>query len=727
MRIRTKLTLIFLLLAVVPLTGIVFYNYWSSLQTFRQAVEREVVAEAEELTARLDTAKQDLGRQLQAFGSISLQELSPDTGATASGTTSSGNDVAAAIRLELGELAPVVQSVEVIPAAPEAPAPIAPIDIPSELHLSERGLGLPESFVIYLDQVMEEAATADATGEALEHARQATELFLQELGGEESREALRLEAEGERLEEQLEIHERQVEALDEAIHEPDLSSTQRRQLVREQEAARRALKKLARERGRLEAREIENLQTGWERAQSLLGDSFAWEILEQGQVLGQLRAQISPENLLGAVLSQTRPEQGEIPFALDGEGRIYTVTSEAEEIIADLDPADLHRSEDDTTQMAFRRDWLVVASPDPDSEVVLGIARPIGKSLASMRATAARNFGLGLGMITLALIGIMPLSSRVTRNLTKLSHSVDQMAAGNLDIKVDVTSRDEVGHLANAVNRMAGDLQQNQERLIDEIQRRKEQETRERLLAAENDRKSAELEEARRFQLSLLPADLPRHAELELEVHMQTATEVGGDYYDFLPSDDGGLTIAVGDATGHGAKAGTMVTAIKSLFMARGTDVDPRTFLSESSRTVKRMRLGRMAMALSVVRYAAGRLTVAAAGMPPALLWRRQASEVEEIELSGPPLGGLVGSAYEQTSTTMAVGDVLLLMTDGFPELPDPDGEPLGYAAVRRQFAEVAERTPTEIVSALNAAADRWRRSQPLIDDITFVVARRTA
>ena len=49
---------------------------------------------------------------------------------------------------------------------------------------------------------------------------------------------------------------------------------------------------------------------------------------------------------------------------------------------------------------------------------------------------------------------------------------------------------------------------------------------------------------------------------------MFTATEVGGDYYDFDLGDDGTLTVAIGDATGHGMRAGTLVTATKSLFQA---------------------------------------------------------------------------------------------------------------------------------------------------------------
>jgi hypothetical protein len=83
---------------------------------------------------------------------------------------------------------------------------------------------------------------------------------------------------------------------------------------------------------------------------------------------------------------------------------------------------------------------------------------------------------------------------------------------------------------------------------------------------SENERKTKELEEARQLQISMLPKDLPKIPHLDIAVYMKTATEVGGDYYDFHLDSDGTLTIVVGDATGHGLKAGTMVTTAKSLF-----------------------------------------------------------------------------------------------------------------------------------------------------------------
>ncbi len=79
-------------------------------------------------------------------------------------------------------------------------------------------------------------------------------------------------------------------------------------------------------------------------------------------------------------------------------------------------------------------------------------------------------------------------------------------------------------------------------------------------ILAENQRRAKELEEARTLQLSMLPKTVPSLPNLEIAVYMNPATEVGGDYYDFHVSNDGALTVAVGDATGHGLNAGIMVT-----------------------------------------------------------------------------------------------------------------------------------------------------------------------
>ena len=105
-----------------------------------------------------------------------------------------------------------------------------------------------------------------------------------------------------------------------------------------------------------------------------------------------------------------------------------------------------------------------------------------------------------------------------------------------------------------------------QERLV------REREVERRVLETEVERTKAELEEARELQVSLLPLKLPERADLRFGVHMSTAAEVGGDYYDFRQEEDGRLVIAIGDATGHGLRAGIMVAVTKSLFQGLGPD-----------------------------------------------------------------------------------------------------------------------------------------------------------
>ena len=94
------------------------------------------------------------------------------------------------------------------------------------------------------------------------------------------------------------------------------------------------------------------------------------------------------------------------------------------------------------------------------------------------------------------------------------------------------------------------------------------------------------------------------------------------------------------------------------------------------------------------------------------------------MSLEGLPLGGLAQSTYRQWDTTLAAGDTLLLMTDGFPELLNGDHDPLGYPRVNDLFEACASRDPEEIISDLSASADQWTNGQPPADDITFVVMK---
>ncbi|HEY2739645.1 MAG TPA: SpoIIE family protein phosphatase, partial [Thermoanaerobaculia bacterium] len=476
----------------------------------------------------------------------------------------------------------------------------------------------------------------------------------------------------------------------------------------EEAAARKALSETERQ----------DLAARREESKRLVGD-LSCPLTNKGEVVGRINPHVRAEAFLQEVFA-VRREQGEVPFALDAKGMFYVAQPE--------DKAKLARvpiSCDPKVQaQQHHPTWVVVAKKDAESGLCFGVARPIRKSLSEMRSAAVRNFSYGLGLVGLCFLGIFPLSGRMTRNLSLLTDGVERLGQGDLTARVPVRSKNEIGRLGAAFNRMAAELHENQERLLEQERLRKEREIERRLLEAENARKSSELEQARQFQLSLLPRELPRRRDLELAVYVRTATEVGGDYYDFLQSEDGGLTLAIGDATGHGAASATMVTVVKGLFTARAGELAPAEFLGHANEVIRRMHLGRMAMALSVLRLHGGHLTASAAGMPPLLIHRAATGAVEEVCLNATPLGARAETAYPECEADLAVGDTLLLMTDGFPELLGPAGDPLGYPRVSELFAAAAGKDPEGVIADLTAAGEAWSAGTALHDDVTFVVVK---
>ena len=258
---------------------------------------------------------------------------------------------------------------------------------------------------------------------------------------------------------------------------------------------------------------------------------------------------------------------------------------------------------------------------------------------------------------------------------------------------------------------------------IEELElKRKAVEEQSALIQAENERKSIELEEARQLQLAMLPKELPQCSNLEIAAFMKTATEVGGDYYDFNVNSNGALTAVIGDATGHGLKAGMMVTATKSIFESLSSAMEPAAFLRQANRTIKRMHLGTLKMALTVLRIDDSTLSASGAGMPPLLIFHQSTKELEEINFEGMPLGSLVNFPYEGKQIHLFPGDKIIVMSDGFPERQNQNGEMLDYPRAYKTITDAAVGSPQEIVEHLVKKSDDWANGRPQDDDMTFVV-----
>lgn len=245
-----------------------------------------------------------------------------------------------------------------------------------------------------------------------------------------------------------------------------------------------------------------------------------------------------------------------------------------------------------------------------------------------------------------------------------------------------------------------------------------------RALQVENERKSKELEEARQLQLSMLPQELPELPNVDIAVYMQTATEVGGDYYDFHVEEDGTLTVVFGDATGHGINAGMVVTATKSLFNAEAGNPDIVKTMALISRSLSDMNLRFLFMCLILLKIKDYVLHISSGGMPPLLIHRHDTAKVEEILIKGLPLGSKLQLDYEDQKVPLKKGDTILLYSDGFPELFDEQNEMFGYDQVSEVFAEIGDGDPESIIEALKEQCASWAPSERPNDDVTFVVIK---
>jgi len=720
MKIRTQLVVALFLLAIVPLAAIVLFTYATSLRAVRSAVEEESRALTEEMDGRMDSIRTDLMASFARLGEFPFRSLSGDQVAGADGADPLLDELV----LTMGDTARLVHSLEFVPSPP-VPADRPPVELaaaPEPPERPERGLAelpewpagasvgevsvhLSEAVVIDVPRILDdlrEAKRTMAEGKVSEGA--AVGLAVEVLGGiaaDLAEQTVELRARIERYE------AAGVGIADQELHEMEAA-------LEAQEKARVAVTVQLHEaiaaRRRLSDEERATLAERRKEQQLLFGQEFQVAVEEKGKVVGHLTACVEGKDLVADVLARSAREAGEIPFAIDREGTLYAGSDEDRAL---LDKLGLERIADGWLLGESATDeWVLATSEDMGSGLTFGVVRPIRRSLTQVRKTAARNFGVGLGLVVVGLLGIQPLSRKMTHQLEVVTSGAERIARGDLQTRVPVRSKSEFGQLAEAFNRMAADLSKHHER---ELSRR--------LLEAEYLRKTEELEQARRFQLSLLPSCLPRVNGLELAAAMTTATEVGGDFYDFYTPQDGVLTLAVGDATGHGARAGTMVTVVKSLLTADAGHSDPADFLRSANRAIRRMQLERMTMALCMARFEGHTLTIASAAMPPVLVHRAVTGEVEELTFCGMPLGGL-DDAFPERTLDVLPGDTVLLMSDGFPELPAPSGDPLGYAEARDRFARVADRTPEEIIAALQQDACRWAETDLPHDDLTFVVLR---
>lgn len=341
---------------------------------------------------------------------------------------------------------------------------------------------------------------------------------------------------------------------------------------------------------------------------------------------------------------------------------------------------------------------------------------------AEQKAAASTRAALYTGAVgaLFALIGTVLAIFQglsISRPIKQLAWKADQIARGDLEARVEITSNDEIGLLGENFNFMADQIN------VLLIQ------------TAEKARIEQELEVARTIQETLVPtADPVDKGVLKFAGFYQPAAQTGGDWWTWNELSPGKYLLVIGDVTGHGVPSAMITAAAKAACdvgrHVHGEDVTVTRLLEIMNHAIYESAQRRFVMTCfaSIVDTKARTITYANAGHNFPYLFRHTHGEAKgefgSLMIRGNRLGDDRESRYEAKTTELLAGDVIVWYTDGIVECENAAGEEYGEkrfrASVRRAVAlDAGEMRDAIVGDATTYFGDTQRK-----DDITMIVGR---
>jgi len=443
------------------------------------------------------------------------------------------------------------------------------------------------------------------------------------------------------------------------------------------------------------------------RKAALSGNRLDVSMEQDGKVVQQVNAEINLQNVLQTVFSTTRTDRGEVPFAIAKDGHLYTTTDADKKKIEGLGAA--LTADGPATSTATVGDWIVVTTADPSgSGLRFGIARPVGDSMDALRRTAARNASFGLLFIGLAVAGIVPLSGRLTRNLSALIDGVGRIAQGDFRARVPVRSHDEIGRLASAFNQMAADVERHQH------------------AAVEQERIRRELELGRQIQHEMLPHAPMRLGLTEVQGVSVPAREVGGDFFNYFEVGDGQIALLVGDVSGKGVGAALLMANIQASLRTRlslGRDLS--AIADAIDRDIEANSPGPVYATLfvGILDPAARTLRYVNAGHHPQYVVRREGG-LERMASTGLPVGLFAGKGYTERHMQLGAGDVIFFYTDGCVEAENAIGDMFGADRLENLLMSGPVPHSAHLLLRVETGVKAFRGDVEPFDDETMMAVR---
>ncbi|MBI3485138.1 MAG: SpoIIE family protein phosphatase [Acidobacteria bacterium] len=238
-------------------------------------------------------------------------------------------------------------------------------------------------------------------------------------------------------------------------------------------------------------------------------------------------------------------------------------------------------------------------------------------------------------------------------------------------------------------------------------------------------RMERELRAARRIQGALLRKVPTEDYGLDIAARYDSARELGGDLYDFLRYGPQQLGVGLGDVSGKGTAAALYcAVAIGILRSLAQQKLQPAEMLREMNRLICERRIDERFLTMCFATWQKGRnrLRIANAGQSQPLLWKK--GRCEKLNLVGLPLGLQDEVSYDEWSTTLDPGDMLVFYSDGVTDAANGRGELYGTQRLADLIAANASLTAGEFADLALADVERFAEGTPAGDDITLVILK---
>jgi sigma-B regulation protein RsbU (phosphoserine phosphatase) len=320
---------------------------------------------------------------------------------------------------------------------------------------------------------------------------------------------------------------------------------------------------------------------------------------------------------------------------------------------------------------------------------------------------------MGSAILTYALVFIavgVVLTILVSRNLSRpfaeIIDALHEIRNGRFDQRVRVTTNDEIGYTADAINEMTEGLK-------------------------ERERMRQSLGLAMEVQQNLLPKSAPRVAGLDIAGASIYCEETGGDYFDYLLRPESGeaeISVVVGDVSDHGVPSAMLMTSVRAFLRQRASR---RGSLPEIIADVNRQLVrdvedtGRfVTLFFAAIDRRRGIIRWVNAGHDPAVIYDCGTDAFIELGRTGLPVGISAETDYQESFREIAAGQIILIGTDGIWEACNSRSEMFG----KRRFQEVIRRTagaaPQDILESILREVKEFCIPFQAADDITLVVIK---